>query len=103
MQEAVSARKSEVAVWLREGLVRLGPTFIKIGQQFSTRVDVLAPEFIKELEKLQVSAFWVHFMARFLVHFLHAFGALNTLYGGLRAGLWTQPALWARGACRCHM
>jgi hypothetical protein len=30
------------------------PTFIKIGQQFSTRVDVLAPEFVKELEKLQV-------------------------------------------------
>mmetsp|Transcript_29730 Transcript_29730/g.65790 ORF Transcript_29730/g.65790 Transcript_29730/m.65790 type:complete len:842 (-) Transcript_29730:440-2965(-) len=51
--EAVSARKKELAIWLREGLVRLGPTFIKIGQQFSTRVDVLAPEFIKELEKLQ--------------------------------------------------
>lgn len=42
------------AVWLREGLVKLGPTFIKIGQQFSTRVDVLSQEFIKELEKLQV-------------------------------------------------
>ncbi|GAB4813023.1 hypothetical protein N2152v2_000069 [Parachlorella kessleri] len=41
------------ACWLREGLVKLGPTFIKIGQQFSTRVDVLSPEFIKELEKLQ--------------------------------------------------
>jgi len=53
-QEAVSERKKEVAVWLREGLVRLGPTFIKIGQQFSTRVDVLSPEFVKELEKLQV-------------------------------------------------
>jgi predicted unusual protein kinase regulating ubiquinone biosynthesis (AarF/ABC1/UbiB family) len=51
--ERISARKSELAVWLREGLVRLGPTFIKIGQQFSTRVDVLSPEFIKELEKLQ--------------------------------------------------
>ena len=49
----VSVRKGELAAWLREGLVRLGPTFIKIGQQFSTRVDVLAPEFIKELEKLQ--------------------------------------------------
>ena len=33
--------------------VRLGPTFIKIGQQFSTRVDVLSQEFIKELEQLQ--------------------------------------------------
>ncbi|GAX86383.1 hypothetical protein CEUSTIGMA_g13795.t1 [Chlamydomonas eustigma] len=52
-KEAVSARKKELAVWLREGLVRLGPTFIKIGQQFSTRVDVLAPEFVKELEMLQ--------------------------------------------------
>lgn len=53
-QEAVTVRKKEVAVWLREGLVRLGPTFIKIGQQFSTRVDVLSPEFVKELEVLQV-------------------------------------------------
>eukprot|EP00798_Chlamydomonas_sp_ICE-L_P025773 gene25774-11439_t len=52
-KEAVSARKKELAIWLREGLVRLGPTFIKIGQQFSTRVDVLSPEFIEELEKLQ--------------------------------------------------
>ena len=51
--EAVSAKKAELAAWLREGLVKLGPTFIKIGQQFSTRVDVLSPEFIKELEKLQ--------------------------------------------------
>ncbi|KAL4421257.1 hypothetical protein ABPG75_010548 [Micractinium tetrahymenae] len=54
MSEAnVSAKRTELAVWLREGLVRLGPTFIKIGQQFSTRVDVLSQEFIKELEKLQ--------------------------------------------------
>lgn len=50
----MSARKKEVALWLREGLVRLGPTFIKIGQQFSTRVDVLSQEFVKELELLQV-------------------------------------------------
>lgn len=49
----IASRKKELAVWLREGLVRLGPTFIKIGQQFSTRVDVLSPEFIKELEQLQ--------------------------------------------------
>ncbi len=51
--EAVSDRKQQLAVWLREGLVKLGPTFIKVGQQFSTRVDVLSPEFVKELEKLQ--------------------------------------------------
>jgi predicted unusual protein kinase regulating ubiquinone biosynthesis (AarF/ABC1/UbiB family) len=51
--ENVSAKKAELAKWLREGLIRLGPTFIKIGQQFSTRVDVLSKEFIAELELLQ--------------------------------------------------
>ena len=54
MTEArVSERRRSLAAWLREGLVKLGPTFIKIGQQFSTRVDVLSPEFVKELEMLQ--------------------------------------------------
>ena len=52
--DRVKERKGKLAVWVREGLVKLGPTFIKIGQQFSTRVDVLSPEFVKELEKLQV-------------------------------------------------
>mmetsp|Transcript_15793 Transcript_15793/g.38444 ORF Transcript_15793/g.38444 Transcript_15793/m.38444 type:complete len:823 (+) Transcript_15793:2-2470(+) len=47
------ARTERLAAWLRLGLLRLGPTFIKIGQQFSTRVDVLSAPFIKELEKLQ--------------------------------------------------
>jgi predicted unusual protein kinase regulating ubiquinone biosynthesis (AarF/ABC1/UbiB family) len=51
--EAVISRRSKLAAWLREGLVKLGPTFIKIGQQFSTRVDVLSKEFVAELEKLQ--------------------------------------------------
>jgi predicted unusual protein kinase regulating ubiquinone biosynthesis (AarF/ABC1/UbiB family) len=51
--ETVSARRATLASWLREGLVKLGPTFIKVGQQFSTRVDVLSPEFVAELEKLQ--------------------------------------------------
>ena len=31
-EAAVSAKRAELAVWLREGLVKLGPTFIKIGQ-----------------------------------------------------------------------
>ena len=55
--DRVKERKSKLAIWVREGLVKLGPTFIKIGQQFSTRVDVLSPEFVKELEKLQVCIF----------------------------------------------
>ena len=53
LQERLSARRTEVAAWLRDGLVRLGPTFIKVGQQFSTRIDILPPEFVRELEKLQ--------------------------------------------------
>ncbi len=53
----VVERRQKLAAWLREGLVRLGPTFIKIGQQFSTRVDVLSKEFVAELEKLQVQYF----------------------------------------------
>ena len=52
-KENVSVKRTELAKWLKEGLIRLGPTFIKIGQQFSTRVDVLSPEFITELEDLQ--------------------------------------------------
>ena len=51
--ETVSARRRSLAIWLREGLCVLGPTFIKVGQQFSTRVDVLSPEFVQELEQLQ--------------------------------------------------
>ena len=50
--ERTAARKAKLASWLRQGLIRLGPTFIKIGQQFSTRVDVLAPEFVKVLLRL---------------------------------------------------
>ena len=52
-EEKKLKRTEELAKWLRLGLLRLGPTFIKIGQQFSTRVDVLSKPFIKELEKLQ--------------------------------------------------
>lgn len=52
-EEKRVARLERLASWLRLGLLRLGPTFIKVGQQFSTRVDVLSPQFIRELEKLQ--------------------------------------------------
>jgi len=50
--ELVQARR-EMAARLRDSLVRLGPTFIKIGQLLSTRVDVLPAEVISELARLQ--------------------------------------------------
>jgi predicted unusual protein kinase regulating ubiquinone biosynthesis (AarF/ABC1/UbiB family) len=47
------ARLQKQAVWLRESLIDLGPTFIKIGQALSTRADLLPLEYVKELAKLQ--------------------------------------------------
>lgn len=41
---------------LRQTLEELGPTFIKLGQILATRSDLLEPEWIAELEKLQSDA-----------------------------------------------
>jgi ubiquinone biosynthesis protein len=41
------------AVRLREALIALGPTFVKLGQLLSTRPDLLPVEFTTELSKLQ--------------------------------------------------
>jgi ubiquinone biosynthesis protein len=38
---------------LRQVLVELGPTFIKLGQLLSTRPDILPPDLLHELNKLQ--------------------------------------------------
>jgi hypothetical protein len=38
------ARLEKQAVWLRESLISLGPTFIKIGQALGTRADLLQLE-----------------------------------------------------------
>jgi predicted unusual protein kinase regulating ubiquinone biosynthesis (AarF/ABC1/UbiB family) len=47
------ARLEKQAVWLRESLIGLGPTFIKIGQALGTRADLLPLEYVKELATLQ--------------------------------------------------
>ncbi|MBL8181120.1 MAG: AarF/ABC1/UbiB kinase family protein [Blastocatellia bacterium] len=40
------------ALWLKERLIKLGPTFIKIGQSMGTRADLLPLPFVKELGTL---------------------------------------------------
>ena len=47
------ARLEKQAAWLRESLIDLGPTFIKIGQALGTRADLLPLAYVKELAKLQ--------------------------------------------------
>ncbi|MGA7934918.1 MAG: AarF/ABC1/UbiB kinase family protein [Kovacikia sp.] len=47
------ARRRAIAVWVRETLLDLGPTFIKVGQLFSTRADLFPTEYVEELSKLQ--------------------------------------------------
>ncbi len=58
-QEETSGNSDEViskgTVYERIRLVleELGPTFVKLGQSFSNREDLLPPELIQELQKLQ--------------------------------------------------
>jgi predicted unusual protein kinase regulating ubiquinone biosynthesis (AarF/ABC1/UbiB family) len=47
------ARRKAQAVWIRNTLLDLGPTFIKVGQLFSTRADIFPSEYVEELAKLQ--------------------------------------------------
>ena len=54
MGEAAQAkRRRRLAIWIRETFLNLGPTFIKVGQLFSTRADLFPVEYVEELTKLQ--------------------------------------------------
>lgn len=44
---------AETAAAFRARLVELGPAYVKLGQVLATRSDLLPPEYIRELEKLQ--------------------------------------------------
>lgn len=46
------ANQEKQAVWLKEKLIELGPTFIKMGQSMGTRADLLPLPFVKELGTL---------------------------------------------------
>lgn len=52
-EEKKLARRRSQAIWVRENLLSLGPTFIKVGQLFSTRADLFPKEYVEELSKLQ--------------------------------------------------
>ena len=52
-EEEIEAAKVEAATFIRDGLLRLGPTFVKLGQVCSTRTDVLPKEYCDVLKTLQ--------------------------------------------------
>jgi ubiquinone biosynthesis protein len=53
LKKAVEVPKLDTPQRIRFALEELGPTFVKLGQILSTRVDLFPPEWIAEFEKLQ--------------------------------------------------
>ncbi|MGB2925768.1 MAG: AarF/ABC1/UbiB kinase family protein [Limnothrix sp.] len=52
-EEKLTARRRIQAAWIKESFLELGPTFIKVGQLFSTRADLFPAEYVEELSQLQ--------------------------------------------------
>ncbi|VEU36280.1 unnamed protein product [Pseudo-nitzschia multistriata] len=52
-EEEIKQAQIDAATFIRDGLLKLGPTFVKLGQVVSTRTDVLPKTFTDVLKTLQ--------------------------------------------------
>ena len=51
-EEELQAAQTKAAEYIRDGMLKLGPSFVKLGQVASTRTDVLPPTFTDVLKTL---------------------------------------------------